>query len=268
MFEDDADDAPARRTDPEQAAKDKLEELRMYAELAAVFEGPRKFDQAFRRDLPLDLAQRLQRGLLTLERARPGQSQLIPAEHISLARELLAAHDTAGLTCGDYHAAVRPGQVLIARWIQGGDFDTFHERLSDHFDAMLAGHIEDEESARRWLGDSTLPKYLQSLKKHKPNLPERYLWAFIRSGGVPACLSTHTADELNIAFLAETVMGLTVGEIVGQQAALAVSDDDDAAWPDESDLAWYFKLFLLRGTVEQVPTACFFAFLQKTGDDW
>lgn len=266
MFEDDADDDHARRTDPEQAAKDKLEELRMYAELAAVFEGPRKFDHAFRRDLPLDLAQRLQRGLLTLERDRPDQRQILPDEHIPLARQLLSANDAARLTYGDYHASVRPGQVLIARWIHGGDFVTFHDRLSAHFDAMLAGHIEDEESARRWTGDPTLPKYLQSLEKHKFNIAERYLLPFIQGGALPACLSTHTADELNIAFLAETVMGLSVAEVVGQQADSARFDDD--AWPDESDLAWYFKLFLLRGRVEQLPTACFFAFLQKTRDEW
>ena len=269
MFDDDADEAPARRTDPEQAARDKLEELRMYAELAAVFEGPRKFDHDLRRDLPSDLAQRLQRGMLTLERARPNQVQILPDEQVPLARELLSANDPAGLTCGDYHACVRPGQVVMARWIRGEDFDVFHERLLAHFDAMLAGHIEDEESARAWQGDPSLPKYLESLEKFKPNLADRYLVAFVRSGRVPACLSTHTADELNIAFLAETVMGLSVPEVVGPQAGAATSDeDDDDAYPDESALAWYFKLYLLRGTVERVPTACFFAFLQKTSNEW
>jgi hypothetical protein len=36
----------------------------------------------------------------------------------------------------------------------------------------------------------------------------------------------------------------------------------------EQDLAWFFKLFSLRGVREGVEEMCFFAYLQKTEEGW
>jgi len=74
-------------------------------------------------------------------------------------------------------------------------------------------------------------------------------------------LSTLTADEMDISHLAETVMGAQVTDVVG--AASALPDD-----PTESDRAWFFKLFSLRGIVEGVERMCFFTYMQKAEESW
>ncbi|MFN4243284.1 MAG: hypothetical protein ACK4PI_08610 [Tepidisphaerales bacterium] len=276
MFDEDDgptdDNAPDRRYGrPEVAAADKLEELRMYAELAAVFEGTAKFGHALLRDLTPDLARRLQVGMVTLERARDGSVQLIPAEKVPLAHELLRLHREAGLSTCDYHSLVRPGEVHLARWVVGTDFDTVFSRLCAHFDAMLSGHVEDEQAARGWQGDPSLPAYIAALEKLKPDLTSRYLVPHVRRGTVPACLSTHTADELNIDYLASTVMQLSPRDLTAPSPPADGGHTDDTPWAepdesaaaDESELAWYFKMFLLRGHVDGGAAACFYAFLQK-----
>ncbi len=58
------------------------------------------------------------------------------------------------------------------------------------------------------------------------------------------------------------VMGVSPAEIVG--SASAPPDE-----PTEHDLAWFFKLFLLRGMGDGIERMCFFTFLQKSDDnDW
>ncbi|MDB5324413.1 MAG: hypothetical protein JWN40_6044, partial [Phycisphaerales bacterium] len=37
--------------------------------------------------------------------------------------------------------------------------------------------------------------------------------------------------------------------------------------PTEQDLAWFFKLFALRGIHDGIEQMCFFAFLQKSDDN-
>jgi hypothetical protein len=58
-------------------------------------------------------------------------------------------------------------------------------------------------------------------------------------------------------------MGVPAGEIVGARSA---PPDVDAT---ESDRAWFFKLFSLRGMGEGQERMCFFTYLQKadTGFD-
>jgi hypothetical protein len=52
-------------------------------------------------------------------------------------------------------------------------------------------------------------------------------------------------------------MNVSAAEIVGDASA-----PPDA--PTERDLAWFFKLFSLRGMVGGSERMCFFAFLQKS----
>jgi hypothetical protein len=54
-------------------------------------------------------------------------------------------------------------------------------------------------------------------------------------------------------------MGVPAVEVVGR--ASAPPDE-----PSERDLAWFFKLFSLRGVVDGTEQMCFFTFLQKSDD--
>ena len=74
-------------------------------------------------------------------------------------------------------------------------------------------------------------------------------------------LSTQSADEININYLAEDVMGRSTEELVGPASA------PPADAPTEQDLAWFFKLFSLRGVREGTEQMCFFTFLQKSDDN-
>ncbi len=89
-------------------------------------------------------------------------------------------------------------------------------------------------------------------------MAERYLREIIRTHKI-FVLSTQSADELNIAYLADYIMSVPVEEIVG---AKSVPPNE----PTEADLAWFFKLFSLRGVVDGVERMCFFTFLQKSDD--
>lgn len=300
MFDDPDDASQSRRVGPEQAAAEKLEELRMYAELAAVFEGTARFGHAVRHDLPARVARQLQRGMVTLERARDGSVQLIPPEQVPLAHELLRLHRLEQLTLCDYHGCGESGELHIARWVAGSDFDTVFERLQAHFESMLEGHIEEEREARGWRGDPYVSAYLAALERLKPDLPTRYLLPYLRSGAVPACLSTHTVDNLSVSFLCSTVMQIDAPvlfapwhNMTAEEAAEYFADIDDdeviasmlklgrepGSEPDDlppvdlsalTDPPWlshYFKLFLLRGMVDQSLVACFYAFFQLVIDD-
>ena len=65
---------------------------------------------------------------------------------------------------------------------------------------------------------------------------------------------------MNTAFLTDTVMGVPAGDLVGARSAPPMD-------PTDHDLAWFFKLFLLRGTVAGVERMCFFTFMQKAAED-
>jgi hypothetical protein len=171
---------------------------------------------------------------------------------------LYAAHD---LSTGDYHIHRRPGEVMIVRWLKGEEVDAFYQRLQAHFDAALDGFKEDERQSLEWKQDPKTLAYLAALDSIELKMDERYLRQIIRQHKI-FVLSTQTADEINIAYLSDHIMGVSAAEIVG--AASAPPDE-----PSESDLAWFFKLFSLRGVDDAgVERMCFFTFLQKTDDSF
>ena len=89
-------------------------------------------------------------------------------------------------------------------------------------------------------------------------MAERYLREIIKEHKV-FVLSTQTADEINIAYLADHIMSVPVEDLVGAKSAPPEE-------PSEMDLAWFFKLFSLRGMYVGLEQMCFFAFLQKSDE--
>jgi hypothetical protein len=87
----------------------------------------------------------------------------------------------------------------------------------------------------------------------------RYLREAIRIHNL-FVLSTQSADEIDILHLTDYLMGVGPEEIVGVQ-----SSPSDA--PTDSERAWFFKLFSLRGIVEGTERMCFFTYLQKADED-
>jgi hypothetical protein len=251
--------AGEKKLDPITRAREKADECRINAELAAIFEGPRKFDAELR-PLKYDAAREVQRAMGKLDKAREGESAVLPASARDEAMALLRWPAEREMTTNDYHVSRRPGEVMIARWLRGSDeVDAFYERLQAHFDAALEGFKEDEREAHGWKKDPAITAYLEALEKLEISMADRYRREGVRTKGV-AALSTVTADEINIAFIAETIMGVSNGELVGEAAA----PPEEA--PSEQDLAWFFKLFSLRGMDDEDEAMCFFAFLQKTDD--
>ena len=260
MFDEPTDDPSEHASSPAARAKEKADEFRMHAELAAVFEGPRKFDAELRPGLDADIARDAQRTMSQLERARLAEGPLLPEPSFPDADRLLNLSRVRGLSTNDYHVHRRPGEVMIVRWLEGAEVDAFYERLQAHFDAALAGFKEDEHQALEWKQDPATLEYLTALDAVEVKMADRYLRDVLRQHNV-FVLSTQTADEMNIAYLAETIMSRSVGELVGAAAA-----PHDA--PTDRDLAWFFKLFSLRGTIEGVERMCFFTFLQKSDEDF
>ena len=259
---DEPEETPAeeRAAGPAERAKEKADEFRMHAELAAVFEGQRKFDARLLPKLDAQLARDVQRTMGRLEKAKTPESPILPEPAVADAAGLLTFPDSRDLSTNDYHIHRRPGEVMIVRWLDGEQVETFYERLQAHFDAALEGFREDERQSHEWKRDPGTLAYLKALDEVEVKMAERYLRPFIRSHNL-FVLSTQAADEINIAYLCDYVMGVPAGEVVG--AANAPPDE-----PTEHDLAWFFKLFSLRGMHEGQERMCFFTFLQKTEEGW
>jgi hypothetical protein len=258
MF-DEPDEAQDKRIiDPRQRAKDKLDEIRMHAQLAAVFEGPRKFDAQLLPTLDANLARDIQRGIGRLEKAKPVDTPVLPASSATEAADLLKLPQTKELSTNDYHIHRRPGEVMIVRWLQGDEVELFYERLQAHFDAGLEGVREDERQAHEWKQDPGTLDYLKALDEIKLAMAAVYLRPLIRQHRL-FVLSTQTADEMNIQYLCDHIMSAPAAEVVGPTSVPA-----DAA--TEQDLAWFFKLFALRGMDGDTEQMCFFTYLQKTDD--
>ena len=258
MFEEPEDSPDDRSLDPSDRAKEMIDECRMHAELFAVFEGGRKFDAQLLVGLDTQLTRELQRGIVKLEKSRDADSPVIPPGSVDAARDILTWPESRKLSTGDYHVHQKPGEVMIARWLDGEQVDKFYERLQAHFEAAFEGLLEDEKS-NEWKQDPKTQAYMKELDKHESKMPERYLRGVIQSHRI-FVLSTQAADDMNIAYLTDYVMGITPVELVGEDSA-----PPDGA--DESALSWYFKLFSLRGIVENVERICFFAYLQKADDE-
>jgi hypothetical protein len=173
------------------------------------------------------------------------------------AAALLSLPQASGLSTNDYHIHRRPGEVMIVRWLAGDEVEAFYERIQAHFDAALEGYKEDERQAHEWKQDTGTQAYLAALEKIEVRIAERYLREPIRQHNL-FVLSTQAADEINIAYLCDYVMGVPAAELVGPASAPPAEE------PTEQDLAWFFKLFSLRGIAEGEERMCFFTYLQKS----
>jgi hypothetical protein len=254
------EDPVEHSSSPADRAREKSDEFRMHAELAAVFEGNRKFDAELRPGLDAQIARDIQRGMGKLEKAKAADSPVLPEPSLADAAALLSLPTTRDLTTNDYHIHRRPGEVMIVRWLEGDQVEMFYERLQAHFDAALAGYKEDERQANEWKQAAETRAYLEALDAVEVKMADRYLRDVIREHKL-FVLSTQSADEMNIAHLCDYVMGVPAAEVVG--SASAPPDE-----PTEQDLAWFFKLFSLRGTVDGTERMCIFTYLQKSDDSF
>src|SRR5438552_18233932 len=93
MFDEPSEPPPERPIDPVDRARDKFDEFRMHAELAAVFEGQRKFDAEILQGLDPDVARDIQRSIARLEKTKPADSPVLPAESAADAANLLKLPD-------------------------------------------------------------------------------------------------------------------------------------------------------------------------------
>lgn len=261
MFEEpnEPDEAPMERSaSPEDASREKSESLRMHAELAAVFEGNRKFDSRIVPGLDPQIAREVQQGMGRLEKSKSAESPILPEPSIALATQLLDLAHSRSISTNDYHIHRRPGEVMILRWLEGAQVETFYQRLQAHFDAAMEGLREDERQSHEWKRDPATLAYLAALDAVQVKMAERYLRPLIVAQKI-FVLSTQTADEMNIQHLCDYIMGVPVAQVVGAASA-------PPAEPSVRDLAWFFKLFSLRGMKEQVEQMCFFAYVQKSDD--
>ncbi|MGD1278318.1 MAG: hypothetical protein ABR964_13990 [Tepidisphaeraceae bacterium] len=259
MFDEPIEDPAERSIDPADRAREKSDQCRMHAELAAVFEGITKFDAQILPRFRPQLARDIQRSMGKLEKSKlPDMPVLLEQSAAADAAKLLNLPKTRRLSTNDYHIHRRPGEVLIARWLHGDQVESFYQRMQEHFDAALEGCREDERQALEWKQDPQTPAYLAALDALEVKMAERYLRSLIRAHNL-FVLSTQTADEINISYLCEYIMSVPVAKVVGP--ASAPPDE-----PTESDLAWFFKLFSLRGIRKGIEQMCFFAYLQKSGD--
>src|SRR4051812_22662671 len=101
---------------PEDRAAEKVADLRLHSELAAIFEAPRKFDASL---IPLDsdVARDVQRSMAKFERAKVGATPVLDAASMPEAFRILNLPTTSDLSTSDYHIYRRPGEVMIARWL-------------------------------------------------------------------------------------------------------------------------------------------------------
>src|SRR5688572_24905929 len=113
MFDDD-DPKPSFESsrNPVERANEQSETLRLHAELAAVFEGTRKFDAQL---LPLDIGvmREIQTEMARLAKSREPETPVLPGENREKAHALLMLCETKSLTTNDYHIHRRPGEVMI-----------------------------------------------------------------------------------------------------------------------------------------------------------
>ncbi len=258
MFEEPEEQPVERVISPAERAKEKSDEFRMHAELAAVFEGHRKFDAAIIAGLDPQIARDSQKTIGRLEKSRSPDSPILPEQSAADAAQLLDLPAAKSISTNDYHIYRRPGEVMIIRWLHGDQVESFYTRLQAHFDAALKQYTEEERQTHGWKQDPQTLAYLTALDAIKVRMDEKYLREIVRKHHI-FVLSTQTADEMDISHLCDFVMGVEASEIVG--SALAPPDN-----PTERDRAWFFKLFSLRGSKGDQEQMCFFTYLQKSDE--
>jgi hypothetical protein len=258
MFDEPKEDPTERSFDPKARAQEKADEFRMHAELASAFEGCRKFDARLLPGLDSQIARDTQRAMGRLEKSKQPGTPVLPEPSVVDAAQLLGLAAQSNLSTNDYHIHRRPGEVMILRWLTGDQVQQFYERLQAHFDAAMNGYREEEKTDNQWKQDPATLEYLTALDAVDVKMADKYLREIIRQHQV-FVLSTQAADEINIGYLCDYVMGIPAIEVVG--VASAPPEE-----PSEKDLAWYYKLFSLRGIKDGIESMCFFTFLQKTDD--
>src|SRR5687768_13395620 len=147
MYDEPAEGPTEKHVDPAARARDVADECRMHAELAAVFDGTKKFDAELLADFDPQLAREVQRTMGRLEKSRPADGAVLPPESAADASALLNLPEARQVSTNDYHVYRRPGEVMIVRWLAGDQVGAFYERLQAHFDAALEGCREDERQA-------------------------------------------------------------------------------------------------------------------------
>jgi hypothetical protein len=218
MF-DEPDETPTEGpSEPADQAREKAHEFRVHAQLVAAFEGHRKFDAKLLVGLDPELAREIQRTIGRLEKSKPADSPILPENSAAEAAGLLNFPKSRGLSTNDYHIHRRPGEVMIVRWIEGDQVETFYERLQAHFDVALNGFREDEREANEWKKEPKTLAYLAALDAVKLRMADVYLREPIGKHHI-FVLSTQTADEMDILHLCETVMGVSAADIVGKASA-------------------------------------------------
>jgi len=262
MFDDESekDNVSEDAEDPKVRAKEKADFFRLHAELAAVFEATRKFEAQIIPGLDPELTREVQRKMGKLDKSRKPEHPVLPPEVIEDAASILALPGAKNLSTNDYHLSRRPGEVMIVRWIEGEQIDSFYERFQAHFDAGLDHFRDEQRSTHEWKQDPKTLAYLDALDALDVKMADVYLRAPIRQHGL-FVLSTQSADEIDILHLSDHLMGTNPAEIVGE--ASAPPED-----PTEQDRAWFFKLFSLRTFRSGNERMCFFAYLQKTDEAW
>jgi hypothetical protein len=259
MFNEPNEDPAEPTSNPTTRAKEKSDEFRVHAELAAAFEGNRKFDAGIYPGLDAGIARDLQRAMAKLEKSKTEASPVIPETSAPDASTVLNLYKDKNLSTNDYHIHRRPGETMIVRWLAADQVQTFYERLQAHFDAALTGYREEEHQQQEWKQEPETLAYLKALDDLEVKMEERYLRPLIKAHKI-FVLSNQSADEMNIAYLCDYIMGIPAAEIVGPKSA---PPEDD---PTEGQLAWFFKLYSLRGMVEDEERMCFFTYLQKSDD--
>ena len=248
--------------DPAVRAREKADELALHAELAAVFEGPRKFDAEVLPMADAGLAREAQQAIGRLEKAKTNElGPILPPTSADAARAMLTLPRDRGLSPNDYHVNARPGETIILRWLDAGGAEAFYGRMQAHFDAALNGYREDERSSTAWRGDPATLAYLDALDKTTRKMSERYLRDLVAKHGA-FLLSTFAVDEMDVLHLCDHLMNTPSAEVVGVASAPPADD------PSDADRAWFFKLFALRGRVDDAEMMCFFTYLQKSDDSF
>src|SRR5450755_1539685 len=125
MFDEPQEDPSERAFDPKARAQEKADELRMYAELFAVFEGGRKFDAQLLPGLDFQVARDVQRAMAKLEKSKSPGSPVLPEPSMTDAAEVLNLPTASNLSTNDYHIHRRPGEVMIVRWLVGDQVEKF-----------------------------------------------------------------------------------------------------------------------------------------------
>lgn len=259
MFDESNEPKDERPSEPETRLKDKLDELRIHADLCAIFEGTRKFEANLVTDVDPNLIRDVQQIIAKLDKSKqPGKPFLTPARALG-ATTLVESLEAQGVTTNDYHIHRRPGEVMLVRWLKGDQVETFYKRLQAHMDVAIRQTREDERQALGWKNDPAINTYLDRLDEATLDMQTWWMRDLLRNHELTT-VRTQTADEINIGYLTEFIMGVGPSAVVGEEFA-----PPDGA--DESMLAWFFKLFALCGSKDGIEHIVFFVFLQKTSED-